>query len=161
MAQLIIPKGPLFVLAEVLRNFDSNVTAQQFDLVNVQANQFEIVDGGEKIAGFINQKGSFTSSSTSVEVNITPFMTLVIDNDNDSATFAATDVGKVGDTIGGTGAQLLDTSSLVAGVTGGTSGGQLLVLEYNPQKARGDASLDADLSVALVMVKEAQFGIAG
>ncbi len=160
MAQLIIPQGSLFTgLAPVMRNFDSNVTLQQYDLVNVQAGQLEIVDAGEKIAGYINQKGSFTSSSTSVEVNITPFMVIVIDNDNDSATFAATDVGKVADTVGGTGAQQVDTSSLAAGVTGGTSGGQLLILGYNPQDIRDN--LDTDTSVALAMIKEAQFGIAG
>lgn len=158
MAQLIIPQGTLFAgLASVLRNFDSNVTLQQYDLVNVQAGQLEVVDAGEKIAGYINQDGSFTSSSTSVEVDITPFMTVVMDNDNDSATFAATHVGTVFDTIGGTGAQLVDTSSTAAGVTGGTSAGQLLCLAYNPQGVRDD--LDSDTSVGLFLIKEAQFGL--
>lgn len=158
MAQLIIPQGTLFAgLASVLRNFDSNVTLTQYDLVNVQSAQLEVVDAGEKIAGYINQDGSFTSSSTSVEVDITPFMTVVMDNDNDSTTFAATHVGTVFDTIGGTGAQLVDTSSTAAGVTGGTSGGQLLCLAYNPQGVRDD--LDTDTSVGLFLIKEAQFGL--
>lgn len=160
MAQLIIPQGSLFTgLAPVMRNFDSNVTAQQYDLVNIQSAQIEIADPGEKIAGYINQKGSFTSASASVEVDITPFMTVVMDNDNIGTTFAATHVGTVFDTIGGTGAQLVDTSTTAAGVTGGTSGGQLLCLAYNPQGIRD--SLDSDTSVGLFMIKETQFGIAG
>ena len=54
-------------------------------------------------------------------------MRYLIDNDNDSATFSAANVGDYFNLIGATGAQLVDTSS-----TSNTLG-QLVCLEYNPK----------------------------
>lgn len=65
-----------------------------------------------------------------------PTMRYLVDQDNDSATFAATDVGQRYNLIGATGAQLVDTSSE------SSTTGQLVCLEYNPQidPVKDDAS---------------------
>ena len=60
-------------------------------------------------------------------VCIDPMMRYLVDNDNDSSTFTAANVGDYFDLIGAAGAQLVDTSS-----TSNTTG-QLVCLEYNPQ----------------------------
>lgn len=153
----MIPKGSLVPgLAEVAREYDSNVTSAQFDLVNVQSGQMEIADTGETIAGYNNDKTAVTSSSENVQIVVTPFMQVVMDNDNTGTTFASTHEGSVFDITGGTGAQIVDTSTVLAGSTVGQSG-QLICLEYNPQNVMD--SLDSDTSVGLFMIREAQFGL--
>lgn len=77
-------------------------------------------------------------------VCVDPEMRYLLDNDNDSATFAATDVGNFFDLIGATGAQLVDTSS------GSSSTGQLLCLAYNPQIS----PVETDTSVGIFKVRE-------
>lgn len=66
------------------------------------------------------------AGTVKAKVCVDPFMVYLVDNDNDSGTFASTHVGQKFDLIGATGAQLVDTSSA------GTSG-QLVCVEYNPQ----------------------------
>lgn len=156
-AGLVIPKGSLIPgLAEVAHEWDSNVTGAQFDLVNIQNSQVEIADTGEVIAGYNNEKTAITNASTNVQVVITPFMQVVMDNDNTGTTFASTHEGELFDITGGTGAQIVDTSTAGAPEAGGASG-QLICLEYNPQNVRDD--LDTDTSVGLYMIREAQFGL--
>lgn len=77
-------------------------------------------------------------------VCVDPEMRYLLDNDQDSATFAVTDVGRFFDLIGATGAQLVDTSS------GSASTGQLLCLEYNPQIS----PVETDTSVGIFKVRE-------
>ncbi len=75
------------------------------------------------------------AGSVAALICIDPLMRYLLQNDNDTTTFAASHVGTNFDLIGATGVQLVDTSS-----TGTT--GQLLCLEYNPQidPVRTDAS---------------------
>jgi hypothetical protein len=154
-AGLVIPKGSLISgLSEILLTVDSNVTGEANDLVNIQNGQIEIADPGERIAGYVAQSDSITSSSSDVPVNITPFMQVVMDNDNTGTTFVSTHVGENFDITGGTGAQIVDTSTVQGSEGTGTSG-QLVCLEYNPQNVRDD--LDSDTSVGLFMIREHQF----
>lgn len=162
-AGLVIPQGSLFTgLSEVIKLFDSNVTGEQFDLVNIQNGQIEIADTGERIAGYINQKTAITSDSTDVEVNITPFMTVVMDSDETGDTLAQDLVGEYFDITGGTGAQIVDISATTAPET--TSGsGQLVLLDqndgthWNAGEIRDD--LEDDTSVGRYLIREAQFGL--
>lgn len=145
-----IAKGPLFNgTPQTLRAFDSNATLARGDLVNVTSNQLEIAAPGERIAGVL--KKAVTSASVGATVNITPYLTFLMDNDNDSATFAATDANsKFYDLIGGTGAQVVDTSSGAASDTVASTG-QLVCLAFNPE--------GNDTSVGLFMIRpeERQF----
>jgi len=69
-------------------------------------------------------------------VCIDPQMQYLVDNDNDTTTFAVTHVGTYFQLIGATGAQYIDTSTTHA------STGQLVFIEYNPQidPVRSDTS---------------------
>ena len=134
---------------QTLKTYASNATLAAGDLVNLTSNQLEIAAPGERIKGVLMKPG--TSASTSLAVNITPFLTFLMDNDNDSATFAATDAGSsFFDLIGGTGAQVIDTSSRAAS-DAVASTGQLACLEFNPN--------GNDTSVGLFMINpdERQF----
>lgn len=83
--------------------------------------------GGARSVGMVMETATGNAGgSVTALVCIDPLMRYLLKNDNDSATFAASNVGANFDLIGATGAQLVDTSS--AGTTG-----QLLCLEYNPQ----------------------------
>lgn len=104
----------------------------------------EIVVGtaGASILGVAREAG--TNSTDDVHVDITPHMVVLMDNDNDSATFAAGDVGDYGDFTGGTGAMQVDTDSL------GTTVAQLRCIAYNPQ----GYGYDSDTSLGLFFVVE-------
>lgn len=162
-AGLVIPQGTLFAgLSEVMLEFDSNVTAEENDLVNIQNGQIEIADAGERIAGYVAQDAAVTSSSENVPVNITPFMTVVMDSDETGDALAQDLVGEYVDITGGTGAQIVDISESTAPET--TSGsGQLVILKQNDGD-NWDAGairddLSGDTSVGLFMIREAQFGL--
>jgi hypothetical protein len=81
---------------------------------------------GARILGMALQTATGTAGTVKCLVCIDPTMRYLVDNDNDTTTFAATHVGTNFDLIGATGAQLVDTSS-----TGTT--GSLICIEYNPQ----------------------------
>lgn len=162
MAQLIIPTGSIFPgLPDVNKKFDSNATTQQFDLVSIQpvsttSAEISVAAASELIAGVVNSKGSFTSASTGVEVNITPFLTIVMDNDNISTTFNPAHVGASFNIIGGTGAQLVDTSTVVTSMAIAAPTVPLRCIQYNPQGVRDD--INTDLSVGRFMIIQPQFG---
>lgn len=84
--------------------------------------------GGERLVGVCLEAATGNAGGT-VEalVCVDPLMRYLVDNDNDSSTFAATMVGEYFNLTGASGAQLVDTSS------NSTTLGQLLCLEYNPQ----------------------------
>lgn len=162
-AGLVIPQGTLFTgLSEVIAKFDSNVTGEQYDLVNIQNGQVEIADGGERVAGYVNQKTAITNASEDVEVNITPFMTVIMDSDETGDSLAQDLVGEYFDITGGTGAQIVDVSETTAPETTAGSG-QLVLLKQNDGdhwdagQVRDD--LDSDTSIGLYMIREAQFGL--
>jgi hypothetical protein len=69
-----------------------------------------------------------------------------MDNDNDTDTFAATDVGNYYDIVGTTGIMQVDTT------THATTG-QLLAVEYNPQ----GFGADSDTSLGLFCIAETIF----
>jgi hypothetical protein len=85
-----------------------------------------------------------TSSTDNILVDISPHMVVLMDNDNDSDTFAATDIGLCGDFTGATGAMQVDTDSLSSTIA------QLRCLAYNPQ----GYGLDSDTSIGLFFVTE-------
>lgn len=151
-AGLVIPRGSAFTgIADHLIYRDSNVTGAQGDLVNIQSAQIEIVDAGEAIRGVLQE--AVTSASTDAAIVATPWLLVVMDNDNTGTTFAATHVDALFDITGGTGAQIVDTSSVDTSVDN-TQVGQLLCTEYNPQGIRSD--LDSDTSVGMFMLAEQQ-----
>lgn len=145
-----IARGPLFNgTPQTLRAFDSNVTLTRGDLVNVAANQLELAATGEVIAGVV--KKAATSSSTGVTVNITPYLTFLMDNDNVGTTFAATHANSYFfDITGTTGAQVVDTSTADA-IDDNAGSGQVMCLAYNPN---GD---DASVGLYMINPKERQF----
>lgn len=130
---------------------DSNVTLAKDDLVNVQAGQLEVADAGEKIAGVV--KTDATSSSELVEVDANPFIEIVMDSD-DSGILATDVYSSLFDITGGTGAQIVDTSTRDA-IADGAGTGQLICSGRNPQGVRPD--LDSDTSYGLFRVHEHQF----
>jgi len=143
-----LSRGSRYGLPETLMPVNSNVTLASGDLVNIQAGQLEVVDAGERILGVIKQ--SATSATDNCQVIVTPGLQIVMDNDNLVTTFGATHVGTYFDTIGATGAQVVDTSTTIGSeVT--TQSAQLLCLGYNPQLG-GD--YDADVSIGLFMIFE-------
>lgn len=156
MAQLIIPQGTLFTgLGSVCKRFDSNDTSQQFDLVNIQSAKIKVAGASQIIAGFLNQETAITNASTNCEINITPFMTIVMANNNSGAPFAATDVGNAFDITGGTGAQVIATSTRVTSMTIGAPTVAMRCIKYNPQGIRDD--LNTNLTIGLFVIMEAQF----
>lgn len=83
---------------------------------------------GQALIGVAEETATGNAGGTvNALVNVDPDSLFVVDNDQDSATFAITDVGKKFDLVGATGAQLVNTN------TGSTTTGQLLCIEYNPQ----------------------------
>lgn len=100
---------------------------------------------GALLVGMSTETATGNAAGTvKVKVCVDPEMRYLLDNDQDSATFASTDVGKFFDLIGAAGAQLVDTSS------GSTSTGQLLCLAYNPQIS----PVETDLSVGIFKIRE-------
>ena len=98
--------------------------------------------GGTGILGVAKEAGA--SGTDNVLVDITPNMVVLMDNDNDSDTFAATDIGLCGDYTGATGAHVIDTSSLGSTIAG------LRCIAYNPQ----GYGYDSDTSIGLFFVNE-------
>lgn len=82
---------------------------------------------GQKLMGMATETVTGDSNGTEkVLVIVDPTMRYLVDNDNDSATFAASHVGTYFDLTGATGSQLVDTNTTDA------QSGQLLAVEYNP-----------------------------
>lgn len=161
-AGLVIPRGSLYAgLAEVVRDYDSNVILAQFDLCNLQNGQLEVADTGENILGHVLDKTAVSATSENVQVSITPFATYVLDSDETGDSLAQDLVGEFFDITGGTGAQIVDISATTAAENPAVSG-QVVLLEqndgahWNAGDVRDD--LDGDTSVGLYMVVEAQFG---
>ncbi len=103
--------------------------------------------GGKTLLGNALETVTGTTGTVKCEICVDPEMRYLLDNDNDSGTFAATNVGDYFDLIGATGAQLVDTSS-----TSDTTG-QLLCLVYNPQIS----PVETDTSVGVFKIREHAF----
>lgn len=124
----------------------SGVTVTKGDFVYFSSGRITSATvAGALLVGMVQETATGNAGGTiKALVCVDPEMRYLLDNDQDSATFAVTDVGKFFDLIGATGAQLVDTSS------GSTSTGQLLCLEYNPQIS----PVETDVSVGVFKVRE-------
>lgn len=99
-----------------------------------------VATAGQQLIG-IYEKAA-TSSGTA-HINITPFLCVFGDSDQDGTTLAATHIGTRFDHVGTTGAMLIDSSS-----TGAT--GQFSMLEFNSDLP----AYKGDASIALFMIVE-------
>lgn len=132
----------LDISRKLLGRIDGNTNFAQYQWpvangVTVTVGDFVYLTGGTLSSATINGDsrpvGMVTETATgnaalTVKANvcIDPQMRYLLKQDNDSGTFAATDIGKYFDLVGATGAQLVDTS------TGSATTGVLVCLEYNP-----------------------------
>jgi hypothetical protein len=137
--------GSLGPFSSVFIERDGGGTFAKEDFVKSDGSG-EVVVGtaGATILGVANEAG--TSSSENVQINVTPYLVVIMDNDEVGGAFAATNVGDYGDFIGGTGAMQVDTSDL------STTKAQLYTLAYNPQ----GFGFDADTSVGKFLVVETE-----
>jgi len=110
--------------------------------------QIEATATGEGIFGIALEAASASGDSIRV-LRAHPGMVVMMDNDNDSTTFASSHVGARFDTTGTTGAQLVDSSSAAQD---GTDAGQLFCIAYNPQ----GYGYDSDTSIGLFEIAEIQ-----
>lgn len=139
-----IPVGSEFGISDVLRSYLGGGTFAKGDLVMLSSGEAVVATATNRVIGVANEAA--TSSSTNVEINVTPGLRVIMDNDNDSTTFAASHVGTYFDMIGSTGAHLVDTSSTTTAAT-------LYCLAYNPQ----GYGFDTDTSIGLFMLAETQY----
>lgn len=118
------------------------------DPQNLVASLSVIAGAGDFLAGVVRVAAS--ASGTAV-LDVTPWQTFLIDNDNDSTTFASTHVGYRADTDGtGTGSEQMDTSTVDNTETG--QDGTYVCLEYNPQVS----PYEADTSIGMFMAVQHQ-----
>jgi hypothetical protein len=132
----------------IMKEYDAGGTGTKGDLVNVESGVLVVASAGDAIVGVAME--DFTDASTSVTVNITPNLIILMDNDNTGTTFAATHVGGRFDIAGTTGAQIVDTSTIDDTAAG--RAGQLACIGYNPK----GYDYDADTSVGLFVIAERQ-----
>lgn len=125
-------------------NAAGTFAANDFVIFDGSTGELVVATAGNSILGVA--KEAATSASTNVLVDISPHMVVLMDNDNDTETFAATHVGEWGDFIGGTGAMVVNSNTL------STTKAQLQCLAYNPQ----GYGLDADTSIGMFFVAERQ-----
>lgn len=124
----------------------SGVTVTKGDFVYFASGRITSASvAGKQLIGQVQETAAGDSAGTvKALVIVDPTMRYIVDNDNDTTTFAATHVGTKFDLIGATGAQLVDTSSTSA------TTGQLQCLEYNPQIDPNKS----DLSVGVFVIAE-------
>jgi hypothetical protein len=126
-------------------NAAGTFAASDFVMLDGSTGEVVVATAGSSILGVAREAA--TNASTGVQVDITPYMVVLMDNDNDAETFAATHVGEWGDFIGGTGTMQINSNTL------SSSKAQLQCLAYNP-KGYG---FDSDTSIGLFLVAERQF----
>lgn len=126
-------------------NAAGTFAASDFVMLDGSTGEVVVATASSSILGVAREAA--TNASTGVQVDITPYMVVLMDNDNDAETFAATHVGEWGDFTGGTGAMQINSNTL------STTKAQLQCLAYNP-KGYG---FDSDTSIGLFLVAERQF----
>jgi len=110
--------------------------------------EVEVTAAGEGIFGIALEAAAAKGDEIRV-LRAHPGMVVMMDNDNTGTTFAATHIGGRFDTAGGTGAQVVDTSTVAQDVT---DSGQLFCIAYNPQ----GYGFDGDTSIGLFEIAEIQ-----
>lgn len=145
-----IPVGSLLGVSDVIREFNAAGTFAQNDFVMDDGSTGEIVvaTAGSKILGVAMEAG--TSASTGVQVNITPFLEVIMDNDQVGGDAAATNILNYADFVGATGAMKVDTSTL------STTVAELVFVEFNPQ----GYGFDADESIGKFQIVESHLVVA-
>lgn len=138
--------GSLAGIDRVHMEFNAAGTFAASDFVIFDGSTGEVVvaTAGNSILGVAREAA--TNASTGVQIDVTPFMVVLMDNDNDTETFAATHVGEWGDFVGGTGAMVVNSNTL------SSTKAQLQCLAYNPQ----GYGFDADTSIGKFFVAERQ-----
>lgn len=144
--------GSLSPVGPVVKEYNASGSFAQNDFVKFDgaSGEIDVATAGASILGVCTDygtSGAFTAASTNVAVDVRPLMVVLMDNDNDTETFASTHIGEWGDFTGGTGAMLVDSNTL------STTKAQLFVLEYNPQ----GYGLDDDTSIGKFLVAETYF----
>lgn len=125
-------------------NASGTFAVNDFVIFDGSTGEVTVATAGNSILGVAREAA--TSASTDVQIDITPMMVVLMDNDNDTETFAATHVGEWGNFIGGTGAMVVDSNTL------SSTKAQLQCLAYNPQ----GYGYDSDTSIGLFFVAERQ-----
>lgn len=105
-----LPLGSVFGVSSAFRELLGGGTFAKGDLVKLSSGEAVVATAGDSVLGVANEAA--TSASTGVQIDITPGLIVEMDNDLDSDTFGAADIGNYGDIIGSSGAHLVDTSSL-------------------------------------------------
>jgi len=126
-------------------NAAGTFAVNDFVMLDGSTGEVVVATAGSSILGLA--KEAATNASTGVSVDITPYMVVLMDNDNDTETFAATHVGEWGDFVGGTGAMQVNSNTL------SSTKAQLQCMAYNPQ----GYGFDSDTSIGLFLVAERQF----
>ena len=138
------PVGSLLGISDILKEYLGGGTFAAQDLVMMDGSGEAIVATATSLLlGVANEAG--TASSTGVQINITPYLQVIMDNDNDSTTFTAAHVGEYADFVGATAAMYVDSSSHSV-----TTRAELWCLEYNPQ----GYGLDSDVSIGKYAIVE-------
>jgi hypothetical protein len=125
-------------------NASGTFAASDFVIFDGSTGEVTVATNGVSILGVAREAA--TNASTNVSIDISPYMVVLMDNDNDAETFAATHVGEWGDFTGATGAMQVDSNTL------STTKAQLQCLAYNPQ----GYGYDSDTSIGLFLVTERQ-----
>jgi len=121
------PVGSLLGMSDVLLEFNSGGTFAAQDLVKFDGSgEITVATSGAAFLGVAFEAG--TSSTDNVLVNATPYLMVLMDNDNDSTTFSSAHIGEYADFTGGTGAMVIDSSTHHVTTEAG-----FICLEYNPQ----------------------------
>jgi hypothetical protein len=142
------PVGSLLGVSDVILEFNGGGTFAKYDLLTFDGSgELVISDAGDPENIGVALEAA-TASSTGVQVNVTPFLMVIADNDNVGTTFAATHVGEYADAIGATGEMGIDTSS-----HSDTTEATLFCLEYNPK----GFGVDSDTSIGKYVLYEHVF----
>jgi len=152
MASVLHTYGSYFGISTSMNQLPGSAVGATGDLLSATGGELSIATTGDTIVGVL-QETMADSATTYYKYNDTPFLAVALDNDNDSTTFAATHVFSRFDIdAGGTGAQVVDTST-ADGTLDGTETGTLMCVEYNPQ----GIGYDDDTSVGKFVIVQTPF----
>ena len=127
----------------------ASTTITKGDPVNIEAGYLNLAAAGERIIGMATETvTNGAGANAAIQVIVDPMAMYIVDNDNDTTTFAVTHPGTYFDITGATGAVQVDTSTT-------STTGQLLALEYNPQIS----PFASDTSIGLFMIAENQLSL--